>query len=157
MSASEEGISRLLTRMDARWQELQNSIEGLTDDQLAEPGTMDEWSVRDMLAHIMTWEEQALEHLPTIIAGGRPPKYVTYGGIDAFNAMMAEKKRDLSIHEVKRQMTDTHRRLVDFVRNAPTQQFSTDTRARRRLRWDTYGHYALHAKAIREWRNETNA
>ena len=156
MSASEAGISRLLTRIDARWHELQNSIEGLTGAQLVEPGTMDEWSIRDMLAHVTTWEEQALEHLPTIIAGGRPSKYVIYGGIDGFNAMMTEKKRGLSIDEVKRQMADTHRRLLEFVRSAPSEHFSSDTRARRRLRWDTYGHYALHAKAIRDWRNGTN-
>jgi uncharacterized protein (TIGR03083 family) len=152
MSATDPGIARLLARIEKTWDELQQSIDGLTDEQLTRPGTMDEWSIRDVLAHVTTWEEQTLEHLPTIMAGGRAPKYVTYGGIDAFNAMMTDKKRGLSMAEIRRQMNETHARLLDFVRTAPADQLNHETRARRRLRLDTFGHYAEHAQAIRAWR-----
>jgi hypothetical protein len=77
---------------------------------------------------------------------------VTYGGIDAFNAMMMEQKRELPIAEIRRQMNDTHARLIELIRNAPADQLNHETRARRRLRWDTFHHYSEHAKAIREWR-----
>jgi uncharacterized protein (TIGR03083 family) len=152
MSATDPGIARLLARIEKTWDELQQSIDGLTDEQLTRPGTMDEWSIRDVLAHVTTWEEQTLEHLPTIMAGGRAPKYVTYGGIDAFNAMMTDKKRGLSMAEIRRQMNETHARLLDFVRTAPADQLNHETRARRRLRLDTFGHYGEHAQAIRAWR-----
>jgi hypothetical protein len=152
MAIADSALARLLARIDKAWDELQQSIEGLTDEQLAEPRTMDEWSVRDILAHITTWEEQTLEHLPTIMAGGRPPKYVTYGGIDAFNAMMTEKKRGLSLAEIRRQMSETHGRLLELIKSSPAEQLTHETRARRRLRWDTYHHYAEHARAIRVWR-----
>jgi DinB family protein len=104
------------------------------------------------MAHITTWESEALEHLPLIMRGGRPPKYVTYGGIDAFNAQKTDEKRSLPLAEVRRQMDETHKRLLAFIRSAPSDQFAHETRARRRLRLDAYGHYALHARAIREWR-----
>jgi uncharacterized protein (TIGR03083 family) len=152
MNLSDSGVARLLARIDKTWNELQQSIDGLTDEQLTQPGTMDEWSIRDVLAHITTWEEQTLEHLPTIMSGGRTPKYVTYGGIDAFNAMMTEKKRGLSLAEIRRQMNATHARLLDLIRSAPADQLNHETRARRRLRWDTFNHYAEHAKAIHVWR-----
>jgi hypothetical protein len=32
-----------------------------------------DWSVRDILAHMTTWEEETLGHLPIILAGGQPP------------------------------------------------------------------------------------
>jgi len=111
-----------------------------------------DWSVKDILAHVTTWEGEALTHLPLIIAGGRPPRYVTYGGIDAFNAKMTEGKRGLSLPEVLRQLDDTHGRLIDFVERTPEAQFASDTRFRRRLRLDTYAHYPQHAEAIRHWR-----
>ena len=152
MSASENRIEKLLQRLDAAWAAFQASYAGLPDAQLLEPGVVADWSVRDIIAHVTIWEEEALKHLPLIIVGGRPPRYVTYGGIDAFNAQMIAQKRDLSLAEVRRQQADTHRRLVDFVRKAPAEQFVRETRARRRLRLDTYGHYPLHAAAIQAWR-----
>jgi uncharacterized protein (TIGR03083 family) len=155
MNISDPAVARLLARIEKTWDELQQSISGLSDAQLTEPRTMDEWSVRDVLAHITTWEEQTLEHLPTIMAGGRTPKYLTFGGIDAFNGMMTEKKRGLSLAEILRQMSETHERLIDLVRSAPAEQLNHETRARRRLRWDTFQHYAEHAKAIRDWRERS--
>ncbi len=110
------------------------------------------WSVKDVMAHVNTWEEEALEHLPLIARGGTPPRYATSGGIDAFNARMAERKRDLQLSEVRRLLDQSHRRLVELVRSAPEDQLTGDARFLRRLRLDTYGHYRLHSEAIRKWR-----
>jgi hypothetical protein len=77
---------------------------------------------------------------------------VKYGGIDAFNALMTEQRRGLSLAEVLRQQADTHERLVDYLKGVPADRLSDDTRFRRRLRLDTYGHYPIHAEAIRRWR-----
>ena len=133
----------------------QASYAGLSDSQLTEPGVAGDWSVKDIIAHVSWWEEEALRHLPSIIAGERPPRYSTiYGGIDAFNAMMAEQKRDLSLSDVLRQQVDTHRRLVEFIQSVSEDQFTRETRFRRRLRLDTYGHYPIHTAAIREWRQQ---
>jgi hypothetical protein len=75
-----------------------------------------------------------------------------YGGIDAFNALMTERRKELSLAEVLRQHDEVHARLIDYVRSAPEELYATDTRFRRRLRLDTYSHYPIHAKAIRAWR-----
>ena len=143
---------QLLGRIDSTWLALEDSYAGLPDARLVEPGVTGPWSVKDILAHVTTWEDEALKYLPLIATGGRPPRYVTFGGIDAFNAMMTERKRGLSLAEVLEQLDDTHRRLLDVVRAAPEEQFVRETRFRRRLRLDTYRHYPQHAQAIREWR-----
>jgi hypothetical protein len=144
---------QLVSKLDRMWAALTESFAGLSDPQLAEPGVMGHWSVKDILAHVTTWEEEALKHLPLILKGGRPPRYSeTYGGIDAFNAQTADKKRGLSLAEVLRQLDETHCRLIAYVRSAPEEQFTRETRFRRRLRLDTYSHYPLHAQAIRQWR-----
>jgi hypothetical protein len=102
---------------------------------------------------VTTWEEEALEQLPVILENGRPPRYsVTYGGIDAFNDLMMQRKHDLSLADVLRQQHDIHRRLVHLAERAAEAQLIGDTRFRRRMRLDTYGHYAIHAEAIRNWR-----
>jgi DinB family protein len=146
---------QLLKRLDKAWGAFKASYAGLSDAQLTAPGVTGQWSVKDMIAHVTWWEEEALKHLPLILTGGRPPRYSTqYGGIDAFNAQMTERTRGLSLSDVLRQLEDTHRRLIDYVHSAPEEQFTRETRFRRRLRLDTYGHYPKHAEAIRAWREQ---
>jgi len=144
---------QLLKRLDTAWVALKASYAGLSDSQLLEPGVTGAWSVRDILAHVTTWEEEALKYLPLILEGGKPPRYsVSYGGIDAFNARMTEEKSGLSLAEVLRQLDDTHRRIMGLIQGAPEDQLTRETRFRRRLRLDTYHHYPQHAEAIRKWR-----
>jgi hypothetical protein len=146
---------QLLQRLDRAWLAFKASYAGLSEAQLLEPGVTGAWSVRDIIAHVTTWEEEALEHLPSILEGRRPPRYsVTYGGIDAFNALMTKKKASLSLPEVFRQQEEIHGRLITLIERVPADQLTIETRFRRRLRLDTYSHYPKHATAIRRWREQ---
>jgi len=146
---------QLLTRIEEPWSALKGAYGGLSAAEMLEPGVIGIWSVKDIIAHVTTWEEEALAHLALILAGGKPPRYsVTHGGINAFNAQMTQRNRDLPLSEVLRRRDDIHLRLLAFIQGAPEETFATDTRARRRLRLDTYRHYAIHARAIRTWREQ---
>lgn len=130
---------QLLKQLGKRWTALNESYAGLSDLQMTESRVTGNWSVKDIIAHVTWWEEEALKHLPIINDGGRPARYsAKYGGIDAFNALMTEQKRELSLSEVLRQRDETHGRLIAYIQSAPEEQFTRDTRFRRRLRLDTY-------------------
>jgi hypothetical protein len=145
--------AQFLKRLDKAWAALKESYAGLPEARLTESGVIGAWSVRDILAHVTTWEQEALKHLPLILKGGKPPRYsVKYGGIDAFNALMTEQKKSLSLSDVLKQLDEIHRQLVSFIQRAPEEEFSHETHFRHRLRLDTYSHYPKHAEAIRKWR-----
>jgi hypothetical protein len=145
---------RLRQRLESAWESLQDSYAGLAEAELLEPGVTGAWSVRDIIAHVTWWEEEALTHLPLILAGGRPPRYsVKYGGIDAFNAQMTEQRKDLSLAEVLQRRDDIHQKLIALVRSVPDDQITVESRFRRRFRLDTYGHYPKHEQTIRRWRD----
>src|SRR6266487_4690571 len=146
---------QLLKRLEKAWAAIVESYAGLSDSQLMEPDVMGNWSVKDILAHVTTWEEEALKYLPLIITGGRPPRYIQYGGIYAFNAQMTEQKRNLVLYEVLEQLDETHHRLIDYIQSVPEEHFTRETRFRHRLRLDTYSHYPIHPRAIREWRERS--
>lgn len=149
---------KLIGQIEKAWTALGDSFAGLSDAQLEAPGTVGSWSVKDILAHVTTWEDEALKNLPVILEGKRTARYKDqYGGIDAFNEQMTERKRALSLDEILRQFEATHRRLVEYLQATPDEQFATDTRFRRRIRWDTYSHYPNHEAAIREWRSRIAA
>ena len=143
----------MLRRLASAWRDLTDSYDGLSDAELLAPGVTGAWSVRDLIAHVTWWEEEALTHLPVVLAGRRPPRYsVTWGGIDAFNARRTAERKDLTLGEVLRQRDEVHARLLAYLETVPDDQLDAGTRFRRRLRLDTYGHYPKHARAIRTWR-----
>ena len=146
---------QLLARIETAWQAFRSSYAGLPEERLLQPGVAGGWSVKDTIAHVSWWEDEALTHLPHIMAGCRPPRYsVTYGGIDAFNALMTERKRELTLAEVQAHAAKTHERLLALLQTVPDDQITTETRFRRRLRLDTYGHYPIHTELIRVWRGQ---
>ncbi len=143
----------LVRKVEKAWDDFQASFAGLGEAQMTEPGVTGEWSVKEILAHVTTWEQEALKSLPVILEGGRLPRYsVLYGGIDAFNALTTEQKRKLSLDEVLAEMEETHRQLIALIQQAPETEVARETRFRRRVRLDTYSHYPVHEAAIREWR-----
>jgi hypothetical protein len=145
---------RVLGRLERAWDIFRASYAGLSPAALTEPRTIGDWSVKDVLAHVTTWEQEALRYLPLIAAGGRPPRYASQGGIDAFNARTTEARRALSLAEVLGELDDTHGRLVALVEHAPAALLEGTARYRRRLRLDAHGHYPQHASAIRQWREQ---
>jgi hypothetical protein len=76
--------------------------------------------------------------------GARPPEL----------GHVSRVARGLSLDEVLGQLDDSHALVIDLVQRAPDAQLARDSRFRRRLRLDTYGHYSVHARAIREWREQ---
>jgi hypothetical protein len=144
---------QLVAKIENAWVSFNEAYAGLTEEQMVAPGVTGEWSVKELLAHVTTWEEEALKTLPLILRGERIPRYAdVYGGLDAFNALKAAEKRTLTLDETVRALEATHQQLVAYVRDAPDAEIVRETRFRRRLRLDTYSHYPIHDKAIRAWR-----
>lgn len=145
---------RLYATLDDRWNALLTSIEGLSDEQLQTPGVVGDWSVKDILAHITTWEEEGLHHLPTVALGKKPPTYASqYGSLDQFNALKYDENAKRSLAEVKTRLHDTHAQVLAYLDTVPDELLPSKERFRNRLKWDTYSHYAMHAKHIQEWRS----
>jgi hypothetical protein len=143
----------LIRRLEQAWNDFQAAYAGLDEREMLVRGVTGDWSVRDVLAHVTWWEQEALKYLPVLLAGGRPPKYsVMYGGIDAFNALMTEKTKNMTLDDVLREQKSTHERLIKLLEAAPGQEFERETKFRRRLRFDTYRHYPEHTAAILKWR-----
>ena len=146
---------RLLNRIDKAWEAFLDSMEGLSEEEMLKPGVSGDWSVRDIIAHVTSWEEEALKALPLILAEKRLPRYSDlYGGINAFNDLMTEKNRLLPLEEVIRKRDETHQRLRDYVGKTETDKGSIQTRFRRRLGFDSHRHYHEHTEAILAWRGK---
>jgi hypothetical protein len=144
---------RVLSRLEHDWQAFLKSFEGLPEEVFFEAGVCGEWSIRDIMAHVTTWEEEALKNLPLILERKRTPRYAAlYGGIDAFNSLQQDKKRNLSLSQIKKDLISTHQRLIAFLSDLPESAFTT--RFTHRLSIDTYKHYREHTEQIEQWKRK---
>lgn len=149
MSTDRNDISEMIERIDDAWRDLFASFEGMTDDDMLQPGVTEAWSVRDILAHVAVWDAFSLEKLPAILTTG---EHADYEDTDDFNARMTEEKRGLSLEEVREELADTHQRLLDYLRGVSPEAVAGNDPFRERLAADTWNHYPEHAAAIRDWR-----
>lgn len=140
---------QLLGRLERQWHDLNQSYVGLPEAAMTEGGAVGDWSVKDVLAHVTTWEEETLKALPLLMESRRPPRY---GGVDRFNAEQTARSRGLTLAQVSRQFAETHQRLIAFLQTVPESHFTVETRFRHRLRLDTYSHYPEHTASILAWR-----
>lgn len=147
---------RLFGRLEGEWASLMESFYGLSDSALNQPGAVGHWSIRDLLGHITTWENEALISLPVILEGKPLPRYASSGGIDAFNAREQDRKRRMTLVDLNRDLAATHERLIAYVESVPETDYAQESRFLKRLRQDTYGHYREHTNHVLRWRTEQN-
>ena len=88
--------AQLLDQEEQRWEVLCRLLDKVPDWE--QPGVLDDWSVKDLLAHIAAWHAKSTDRLEIFREMGTLPDPPD---IEAFNAQTLEETKDLSLHDVK--------------------------------------------------------
>ncbi len=101
-----------LERLHRQYQEL---ISSLADADWERPGTIGggDWSLRDLVGHIMSWEELALGAISAAEADRLPP--LPGGDIDEVNREMVARQGQLPLEELRKRATTTHAQLIQTI------------------------------------------
>lgn len=130
-----------LETLATSWQNLLDSDNGIPEERMGEPGVAGDWSIKDVLAHVAYWDWDELV-LVERFANGEPaaeePDY------EAENQRVYAERAGWPLAEVRRELLDTHDRLVTALHNAPGYDLE-----RLKGSWE---HYDEHAAEIRAWR-----
>jgi len=115
----------------------------LSDDQASRPSTIGggDWSAKDLVAHLETWEAIALQTIGEWRDGVVPSIEETFAkgadGVDALNAERYDAKLALTPSEVATQAGETHRALLDEIRHMDDEEWASkafyETERRTRL------------------------
>jgi hypothetical protein len=108
------------------------------------PGVCGDWSVKDVLGHITTWEAIVLSAL----VKETPPQNFE---LNEFNEAEVRRKRRLTAKEVLVQLEESHRSLREALGAAPAVSFEHGSFSRRRIDADTVEHYREHTLHIRDF------
>ena len=147
----------LLAAMQAGHTEWENLINGVDRTRMTEPGIEGEWSVKDVIAHVSTYEDWMAQLLE---AGGPNIPHVTDTmSQDETNAWVFEHNRDLSVDEALAQSQRCFDRLLKAVQALSPQDLLSTTKFEwtrgkpvyKLIPYESYEHYRHHAQSIRAW------
>lgn len=141
-------VEALQTLLDgqARIDEL---VDRLSDEDLTRPATIGDgdWSAKDLIGHLATWEELALRsmkqfqkgQMPWVESPEGPFSAPATGKIDAFNAKAVSEKRAQTLEVVRRSAANIHHELIGHIAATSDAEwgskafYETPNRRRRKL------------------------
>ena len=81
------------------WLELSGRFNTLKDDQWLQPGVVETWTAKDLMAHIASWHAEAVHEMEMFRSQGHVKR--RWKDVDQFNAEAYEQCKDMSLHDVK--------------------------------------------------------
>ncbi len=116
-------MSPILTRIDEAIRRVVQAIEPLSPTQMLAPYLSDNWSVKDLLAHLTWWDQWLMVTLYTDEAGAPPPIAPplfaeipsTHEWAEAMNAKVYAYNRTRPLEEIQEEFTLTRGRLLQCV------------------------------------------
>ena len=82
---------------------LERTLEKISRQQMVTPGVMDDWTVKDLLAHITVWELRMIRWLEQTVRDEVPemlPPGMTWDDLDQWNEQTYQKHRNRDLDEV---------------------------------------------------------
>ncbi len=141
-----------LQLLDEEYQNLRQAVDGLDVDQLCRVWFGD-WSVKELVAHVLGWEREMTGALQRLARGERPtPEGVDYSNTDEWNAKFASAMGPISPQTVLATWRQVHMNYVKAARAVPDDRYGEGKTVNRLLEVSGIEHYREHAGPIREWR-----
>lgn len=151
----------LLDALEDQREDFLEAIDDLPPELLQDTGVIDDWSVKDIIAHLSAWEAELVKLLWQLKQGQSPSSiHFTGPGVDAQNAEWLEAYRSRPLERVLEDFAavrkQTARRVEEFTHAELTDPGRYPALNNRPLwEWiagDSFEHEAEHAAQIREWR-----
>lgn len=154
--------AELLEMMERGYTAFEALLAPLSEAQLTESGVSGDWSLKDILVHLATWQGRAAQILEAAQRNEQPqltPSIKTDEEMDQFNNTTFAANRSRPLAEVKQDFHASYQQLL-----AATEALGeVDLFDPGRFAWmkgnalwttaegDTFGHYDEHKPAIEAW------
>ena len=156
MSSTSGDRDQLVEDLEQARDELRASYQGLSDEQMTRAGAVGEWSVKDVLSHIASWEEVALPDLQRVARGDTPTlASFDLSKADDWNAMVMSLRRNLPLDQVLRELDIARVDLIVAVSQLPDSALAEGQFARGTVTICAV-HDREHAEDISQWRKKEN-
>lgn len=128
----------------------------LPKQEIKKPRTQGQWSVKDVLAHCVAWEDEGARRLQ-LIARGQGQRIHYYDDMreaDRFNANAVRKARARGFPALVREAARVRQRLIKSLRGLPPRALQDPTHRFPVVAWlpeFAWTHEQAHLKEMRAW------
>ena len=156
-----ENKTEVLQQLYAERRRLELLISRLTEAQLHERGVVENWSVKDIMAHVSFWEDRGCQVMDAALHNHKPAIFDQPFDLDALNAAAYAQNKDRSLTEIRTKFHESFRNYAASVESLSETQLSDPKRydwTEETPMWqfvesDGTHHYREHADQIEAWLN----
>lgn len=131
-------------------------VARLPEREILRPRTLDRWSVKDVLAHLLSCDEETVRRLRLIARGQgrRIHWFEDLADADRFNARSVARARRLGLRTVLRRMARVRADLIDRLERLPTGALRDASHEYTVVEWlpaPGWSHEREHLSEVRAW------
>ncbi|GAC1630832.1 MAG: hypothetical protein NVS4B7_19200 [Ktedonobacteraceae bacterium] len=151
----------LLNKIRTRQVEFESVLAPLNEAQMTTPGVNGEWSIKDILAHIVAWQRQTIDRLQAA-ARHRQPSLTPVANeqaMDALNVQFYQENKDRPLSAVLADLSATHMHMLAAVEVLTDEDLDDPYKFAWRggeplwqnVAGNTYEHIDEHIEPIQQW------
>jgi hypothetical protein len=144
---------------------LEGVLVRLSEEQMSQPGVENNWSVKDILAHITDWEGRMVQWIEETLRGEapqRPAPGMTWDDLDRLNEQTYLLNKDRDLRDVLADFHRSYERAYSVVEALPEEDLIDPQRFAWRkgdplwhmVAGNTWEHYQEHRESIEKWLTE---
>jgi hypothetical protein len=157
--------SKILKLIQSEREALESVLAGLSEEQMTQPGVENNWSVKDIMAHITDWERRMVGWIVESLRGEvpqRPAPGMNWDNLDRLNQQTYMLNRDRELGDVLAEFQRSYEGALRTV-EALTEDDLIDPQ---RFEWrggdpmwhmvaaNTWEHYEEHRESMDRWLQE---
>lgn len=153
----------ILEALEERHEDFLDAIDGLSDEELEEPGVYLDWSIKDIAAHLSMWEGELIKLLWQI-RNGEKPSTVHFSSIPEaeLSSQWVIEAKDRTLERVFDDFDAVRRQTIRRIENFKEKDLTDPLRfpwMKGRPLWEwvadySFKHEAEHIEQIRTWRDK---
>jgi len=151
----------LLDKIRSRQIDFEQVITPLSEEQLTMPGVNGDWSIKDVLAHLVSWQKRTIDRLDAAAQNKEPttPPVANDEEVNNLNQRFYEENKERSLSEVLADFKTTYLRMLETVEamreedlfDAQKFPWNGGTPLWENVAGNTYEHIDEHIGAIQKW------
>jgi hypothetical protein len=107
---------------------LDQFLATLTSDQMTQPNIIGEWAIKDVLSHLIEWEQMVMKWYEAGAQGkipAVPSEEYNWGQLPQLNHVIFLKYRDRSLADVQKDFKSSYKKIMKTLENIPEKDLFT--------------------------------
>ncbi len=107
---------------------LEKLLATLTPEQMTQTKSADDWSAKDVLAHLIEWEGMVMKWYETGVKGkvpAVPSEEFNWGQLPQLNHAIYLKNRDKSLEDIQKEFKTSYKKIMKLIESIPEKELFT--------------------------------